>query len=72
MKFLLVVFFLINEVWVEGKASEGWGAFLYETQEACLAGKTRAEGIHAQQLLTRPRSVNKRFECVADKTESTS
>jgi hypothetical protein len=69
MKFLLVVFFLVDGGWVPGKASEGWGPFLYENEEFCLASKARAEAIHAQFMLTRPTAINKRFECAADKIE---
>jgi len=42
MKFLMVVFFLLDGQWVEGEASKGWGAFPYATEEACLASKARA------------------------------
>ena len=68
MKFLLVVFFLLDGRWVEGKASEGWGAYPYETEEACLAGKVRAEDIYVNLKLVNPRTFEKRFECVAEET----
>ena len=70
MKFLLVVFFLIDGQWVQGEASKGWGALAYETEEACLASKARAEDIHANLKLVNPRAVEKRFECIAEQTES--
>ena len=68
MKFLMVVFFLIDGQWVEGEASKGWGPVPYATEEACLASKTRAEAIHANLLKTNPRAIDKRFECVTEQT----
>ena len=70
MKFLLVVFFLVNGTWVEGEASKGWGPFPYESEAKCLESKARAEGIFAQLLVSRPRAIKKRFECIAEQTES--
>ena len=70
MKFLLVILFLVDGAWVEGKASEGWGAMSYETRQACLESKERAEGFHARVLLSRPNAIDKRFECVAEQPES--
>ena len=68
MKFLMVVFFLIDGQWVEGEASKGWGPVPYATEEACLASKLRAEDIQANLLLTNPRAIDKRFECIAEQT----
>ena len=70
MKFLLVVFFLFDGQWVKGEASKGWGALAYATEEACLTSKTRAENIHANLKQVDPRAVEKRFECIAEQTES--
>lgn len=70
MKFLLVVFFLLDGQWVRGEASQGWGAMAYATEEACLASKARAEAIHANLKLVDPRAIEKRFECFAEQTES--
>ena len=70
MKFLMVVFFLLDGQWVEGEASKGWGAFPYATEEACLASKARAEDIQANLKQTNPRAVEKRFECIAEQTGS--
>jgi len=68
MKFLMVVYFLLDGQWVEGEASKGWGAFAYATEDACLTGKARAEVIQANLKLTNPRAVDKRFECIAEQT----
>jgi hypothetical protein len=70
MKFLMVVFFLLDGQWVEGEASKGWGAVPYATEEACLTSKARAEAIHANLKQTNPRAVEKRFECIAEQTGS--
>ena len=70
MKYLLVVFLLLDGQWKEGEASKGWGAFPYETEEACLTGKARAEAIHVKLKQVNPRALEKRFECVAGQTES--
>ena len=70
MKFLLVVFFLLDGQWVQGEASQGWGALAYATEEACLTSKARAEDIHANLKQVDPRAVEKRFECIAEQTES--
>jgi hypothetical protein len=65
MKYLMVVFFLVDGQWVEGEANKGWGPVPYATEEACLTSKARAETIHANLKLTNPRAIDKRFECVA-------
>ena len=70
MKFLFVVFFLFDGQWVQGEASKGWGALAYATEEACLTSKARAEDIHANLKQVDPRAVEKRFECIAEQTES--
>ncbi len=69
MKYLLVVFFLLDGTWVQGEASKGWGALSYETEEACLTSKARAENIHADLKRVNPRAFEKRFECTAEQTE---
>ena len=43
MKFLLVVFILVNGEWTRGDDLEGWGSVAYETEEICLERKARAE-----------------------------
>jgi len=70
MKFLLVVFFLMDGQWVEGEAAKGWGPMPYETEEACLASKARAETIHETLKQTNSRSIDKRFECTAKQSET--
>ena len=70
MKFLMVVFFLLDGQWVEGEASKGWGAVPYATEDACLASKARAEAIQASLRQVNPRAVEKRFECIAEQTGS--
>ena len=70
MKYLLVVFFLLDGIWVQGEASKGWGPYPYETEAACLEGKARAEAIHVNLKQVNPRALDKRFECVAKQSES--
>ncbi len=70
MKILLVVFFLLDGQWVQGEASKGWGAFPYDTEQACLTGKARAEAIYADLKRVNPRAIEKRFECIAKQNES--
>ncbi len=68
MKFLMVVYFLLDGQWVEGEASQGWGAVPYATEDACLTSKARAEDIQANLKQTNPRALDKRFECIAEQT----
>ena len=70
MKFLMVVYFLLDGQWVVGEASKGWGPVPYATEAACLASKARAETIQANLEQTNPRAVEKRFECIAEQTGS--
>ncbi len=70
MKFLMVVFFLLDGQWVESEASRGWGPVPYATEEACLTSKARAEAIQSNLKQTSPRAVEKRFECIAEQTGS--
>jgi len=70
MKFLMVVFFLLDGQWVQGDASKGWGAVPYATEDACPASKARAESIQANLRQVNPRAVEKRFECIAEQTGS--
>lgn len=70
MKYLLVAYFLLNGQWVQGEGSKGWGALAYESEEACLTSKARAEAIHANLRRINPQAVDKRFECIAGPTES--
>ena len=66
MKFLMVVFFLLDGQWVQGEASKGWGAVPYATEDACPASKARAESFQANLRQVNPRAVEKRFECIAE------
>ena len=68
MKFLLVVFFLLDGQWVQGDARKGWGPMPYETQAACLTSKARAEAIHADLKQVNKRAIEKRFDCVREGT----
>lgn len=70
MKYLLVVFFLLDGQWVEGEAAKGWGPMPYESEDACLTSKARAETIHENLKQTNPRATEKRFECVAAQTDA--
>ncbi len=67
MKYLLVVYFLLDGQWVQGEASKGWGAFTYGNQETCLTSKERAVAIQTKLKQVNPRAVEKRFECVAER-----
>ncbi len=66
MKFLMVVFFLLDGQWVEGEPIKGWGPVPYATEVACLASKARAETIQVNLRQTNPRAFEKRFECIAE------
>ena len=70
MKFLLVVFFLIDGAWIEGEASKGWGPYPYESENACLAGKLRADNIYANLKAINPRAIEKRYKCVAEPADN--
>jgi hypothetical protein len=70
MEYLLVVYFLMNGVWVRGDELEGWASVPYPTQELCLARKARAEEIHADLKRINPRAYDKRFECEPHEAES--
>jgi len=70
MKYLLLVFFLFDGQWVQGDKHKGWGPIAYDSELTCLESKARAEGIHAQLRLTNPRSIEKRFECIAQQPET--
>ena len=71
MKFLLVVFFLLDGQWVQGEGhgnfhpSTGWGVMPYDTEEACLISKAHAENIHKKLKIVQPHIIEKYFECIA-------
>ena len=70
MKYLLLVFFLLDGDWVQGDKNKGWGAIAYDSEIACLESKARAEGIHTQLKLTNPRAIEKRFDCIAQQSDT--
>ena len=70
MEYLLVVYFLMNGVWVRGDELEGWASIPYPVQELCLERKARAEEIHADLKRINPRAYDKRFECEPRAAES--
>ena len=43
MKFLFVVFLLINGEWVRGDTLEGWASMEYQDEVSCLAAIERAK-----------------------------
>ncbi len=70
MEYLLVVYFLMNGVWVRGDELDGWASIPYPAQELCLERKARAEEIHADLKRINPRAHDKRFECEPREAES--
>ena len=70
MKFLLVVFVLVNGDWVRGDDLEGWGSVAYDSEEICLARKARAEQIQVDLKRANPRAYDKRFVCEPMDTKS--
>ena len=70
MKYLLVLFFLVDGQWVEGDPAEGWGPYSYQTESACLIAKLRAEEIFTRLQLVNPRAIEKHFECTAKQIEA--
>ncbi len=65
MKFLFVVYILMNDVWVRGDDIEGWASYPYATQVECLAAVERAEAIQKDLKVGNPNAYDKRFECEA-------
>ena len=70
MKYLLVVFFLMDGQWVKGEASKGWGALTYDNEVACLTSKARADEIHRNLKRVNPRAFEKRFKCMAEQPKT--
>ena len=70
MEYLLVVYILLNGVWVRGDELDGWGSIPYPTEQACLQRKGRAEEIRADLKRVNPRAHDKRFECEPREAES--
>ena len=63
MKFLLVVFLLVNSEWVRGDTLEGWGSIEYPTKEICLEKKANAETFQPELAEKNPRAYKKKFAC---------
>lgn len=63
MKYLLVVFILMNGEWVRGDTLEGWSAIPYETLDLCLESKQRAEEIQVNLKRVNTRAYEKQFVC---------
>lgn len=69
MKFLFVIYILMNDVWVRGDDIEGWASYPYATQVECLAAVERAEAIQKDLKVGNPNAYDKRFECEAAQVE---
>ena len=63
MKFLLVVFLLVNGEWVRGDTMEGWGSIEYPSEVVCLEKRKKAEEFQAQLEKNNPRAYKKKFTC---------
>ncbi len=63
MKYLLVVFLLMQGEWVRGDTLEGWGSIGYPSLEACEKSKSRAEAIQTGLERYNSRAYQKRFAC---------
>ena len=64
MEYLLVIYFLINGVWVAGDDyAEGWSALPYPTLEQCQASAARGLELHEGLKIVNPQAHDKRFEC---------
>jgi hypothetical protein len=63
MKFLFVVYILMNGVWIRGDDIDGWASMPHATMEACIAQKARADALQADLMQKSPTSHPKRFAC---------
>ncbi len=63
MKFLLVVFLLVNGEWVRGDTMEGWGSIEYPNKQICLEKKAKAEKYQKELAEKSPRAYKKKFAC---------
>ena len=63
--YLLVIYFLINGVWVAGDdlPTEGWSSLAYPTLEQCQTSAARGMELQEQLKAVNPRAYDKRFEC---------
>lgn len=70
MEYLLVVYFLMGGVWINGDEIEGWGAIAYPTEAICLERKTRAEEIQVDLERVNPHAIPKKYACEPRETGS--
>lgn len=63
MKYMLVIFLLMQGEWVRGDTLDGWASVPYPTLEACERSKMRAEAIQEGLKKQNARAYDKRFEC---------
>ncbi len=63
MKYLLVVFLLMDGDWVRGDTLEGWGSIAYPSLEACERSQNRAEALQEGLRKKNPHAYDKRFSC---------
>ncbi len=63
MKYLLVVYLLIEGSWVRGDSLEGWAAIAYDSEALCIERKVAAEDIQRGLKDQNPGAYDKRFDC---------
>ncbi len=63
MKYLLVVFLLMDGQWVRGDTIDGWGSLEYASKEICLEKKQNADRLQADLKIKNPRAYDKKFAC---------
>lgn len=63
MKYLLVVYLLIEGSWVRGDTMEGWASIAYDSEALCIERKVAAEGFQRELKEQNPGAYEKRFDC---------
>ena len=65
MNYMMVIYFLINGVWVAGEdmPGGGWSAMAFPTLEKCQAAADRGTELYVDLKANDPRTHEKRFEC---------
>lgn len=63
MKYLLVVYLLMDGSWIRGDEVEGWASIPYATEALCIERKIAAEGFHQELKEQNPGANDKRFDC---------
>lgn len=63
MKYLLVVYLLIEGSWVRGDSIEGWASITYDSEVLCIERKISAEGFQRELKQQNPGAYEKRFDC---------